>query len=71
MRAAASSPEKETRTRPRVKGSQRRVYHCPVEVTLELIGGRWKPLILWHLEERGVLRHGALRRLMPTIAQRC
>jgi DNA-binding HxlR family transcriptional regulator len=54
-----------------VKGSQRRVYHCPVEVTLELIGGRWKPLILWHLEERGVLRHGALRRLMPTIAQRC
>jgi DNA-binding HxlR family transcriptional regulator len=40
-------------------------------VGVDLIGGRCKPLILRHLKERGVLRHGALRRLMPTIAQRC
>jgi DNA-binding HxlR family transcriptional regulator len=50
--------------------TQRRVYHCPVEVTLDLIGGRWKPLILWHLKERGVLRHGELQRLIPTITQK-
>lgn len=47
-----------------------KIYHCPVEVTLDLIGGRWKPLILWHLKERGVLRHGELRRLIPNITQK-
>ena len=24
-------------------------YHCPVEATLDLIGGKYKSLILWHL----------------------
>lgn len=47
-----------------------RVYSCPVEVTVDLIGGRWKPLILWYLREHGVLRHGQLRRLIPGITQK-
>lgn len=47
-----------------------KIYHCPVEVTLDLIGGRWKPLILWHLKEQGILRHGELRRLIPNITQK-
>ena len=25
--------------------------HCPVEATLDLIGGKYKALILWHLSE--------------------
>lgn len=49
---------------------QRKVYYCPVEVTLDMIGGRWKPLILWHLKEQRVLRHGQLKRLIPTITQK-
>lgn len=49
---------------------RRKVYYCPVEVTLDLIGGRWKPLILWHLKERRVLRHGELKRMVPTITQK-
>ena len=26
--------------------------NCPVEATLELIGGKYKALILWHLSEK-------------------
>ena len=26
--------------------------HCPVEATLELIGGKYKALILWHLSAK-------------------
>lgn len=37
---------------------------CPVEVTLEWIGGKYKPLILWHLTGQ-VLRFGALQKLAP------
>lgn len=35
--------------------------HCPVETTLELIGGKYKALILWHLSE-GTLRFSELRK---------
>ena len=39
--------------------------HCPVEATLELIGGKYKVLILWHLSE-GTLRFSELKKLIPT-----
>ena len=35
--------------------------NCPVEATLELIGGKYKALILWHLSENK-LRFSQLRR---------
>ena len=35
--------------------------HCPVAATLELIGGKYKALILWHLSE-GKLRFSELRK---------
>ena len=34
--------------------------NCPVEATLELIGGKYKALILWHLAE-SKLRYSQLR----------
>ena len=37
---------------------------CPVEATLELIGGKYKALILWHLSE-GKLRFSELKKLIP------
>ena len=37
--------------------------HCPVEATLELIGGKYKALILWHLSEHA-LRFSQLRKLI-------
>ena len=39
--------------------------HCPVEATLELIGGKYKALILWHLSE-GHLRFSELRKVITT-----
>ncbi|WP_327144191.1 winged helix-turn-helix transcriptional regulator [Nocardia sp. NBC_01327] len=44
-------------------------YYCPVEVTVDLIGGKWKPVILAHLKE-GVRRYGELRRLMPSTSEK-
>lgn len=34
---------------------------CPVETTLEMIGGKYKALILWHLSE-GTLRFSELKK---------
>ena len=35
--------------------------NCPVEATLDLIGGKYKALILWHLSD-GKLRFSELRK---------
>ncbi|MDR1196153.1 MAG: helix-turn-helix transcriptional regulator [Endomicrobium sp.] len=39
-------------------------YNCPVSSTLDLIGGKYKTLILWHLLD-DTLRFSDLRRLIP------
>jgi DNA-binding HxlR family transcriptional regulator len=39
--------------------------NCPVEATLDLIGGKYKALILWHLSERQ-LRFSELRKVITS-----
>jgi len=51
--------------------AKRIVSKCPIEELLVLIGGRWKPVILWWLmgtEEP--LRFKILRQSMPRISQK-
>jgi DNA-binding HxlR family transcriptional regulator len=44
-------------------------YHCPVELTLDVIGGKWATVVLAHLKE-GVHRYGVLRRRMPAVSEK-
>ena len=39
-------------------------FNCPIEATLSLIGGKYKPLILWHLRLRP-LHYMELQRRIP------
>jgi DNA-binding HxlR family transcriptional regulator len=44
-------------------------YQCAIEVTLDLIAGKWKALILCHLAV-GTSRFGMLKRTFPRITQK-
>ncbi|OIO02466.1 MAG: transcriptional regulator [Desulfovibrionaceae bacterium CG1_02_65_16] len=45
-------------------------YFCSVELALQVIGGKWKPIILWHLRDGDPRRFGELRRHMPNVTQK-
>jgi DNA-binding HxlR family transcriptional regulator len=44
-------------------------YQCTVAVTLEVIGGKWKAVILWHLSHK-TLRFSQLQRRLPGVTQK-
>jgi DNA-binding HxlR family transcriptional regulator len=48
---------------------KRHPTNCPAEVTLAVIGGRWKVLILYQLFQ-GVKRFSELQRAMPGVTQK-
>ena len=48
---------------------QQKKYNISVEATLEVIGGKWKCVILCHLTH-GRKRTSELKRLMPSITQK-
>jgi DNA-binding HxlR family transcriptional regulator len=48
---------------------EKKKYNISVEAALEVIGGKWKCVILCHLM-RGKKRTSELKRLMPNITQK-
>lgn len=44
-------------------------YKCSLNLAMKIIGGKWKILILWHLN-KGVLRFAELRRALPGISKK-
>jgi DNA-binding HxlR family transcriptional regulator len=45
------------------------VYQCPVDAPIEVLGGKWKLVLLFYLLQRP-RRNGELRRLVPAISQK-
>lgn len=45
-------------------------YRCEIELTLEIISGKWKALILWNLGNHEIIRFNEFRRLIPEITQK-
>lgn len=44
-------------------------YRCGVSLTLDVIGGKWKGIILWHLLQK-TLRFSQLQRRIPGVTQK-
>ncbi len=44
-------------------------YICPANIALDLIGGKWKPMILWQMG-KGRRRFSSLQAAMPDIAHK-
>ena len=49
--------------------SARHYYDCPLEASLEIIGGKWTQLVLWHLMD-GPRRPGKLRRAIGGVSEK-
>ena len=48
---------------------KKREYGCGLEAALDVVGGKWKVLVLWHLSP-GARRFGELRRLVSGISEK-
>ncbi|WP_423800631.1 winged helix-turn-helix transcriptional regulator [Neobacillus sp. SAB-20_R2A] len=47
-----------------------KIFNCEKELTLSIISGKWKMLIMWHLGKEGTKRFGELKSMIPGITHR-
>ena len=45
-----------------------KTYPCTVSLTMDLVGGKWKAVILYHLKD-GSRRYSELRKEMPSVTE--
>ncbi|MDQ0429200.1 DNA-binding HxlR family transcriptional regulator [Planomicrobium stackebrandtii] len=45
-------------------------FNCEKELTLSIISGKWKIIIIYYLETEGVLRFSEIKRLLPKITHK-
>ncbi len=48
---------------------KKRMYVCSLEAALDVIGGKWKPHILWKIQD-APLRFMAIQEKLPAISQK-
>jgi DNA-binding HxlR family transcriptional regulator len=53
-----------------VLNTRNKEYECSFEIAMDLIGGKWKPIIIWHLGTKGTKRFNELKKLLPQITQK-
>lgn len=46
-----------------------KIFFCPMELTMDVLGGKWKLLILWQLQQ-GTKRYGELRTALQDITHK-
>ena len=46
-----------------------KTYYCPVEVAMDVIGGKWKGVVIWYLQEQ-TLRFSELKKCIITISEK-
>lgn len=47
-----------------------KIFNCNMELTLDIIGGKWKPILIYHIGTCEKLRYGELKRKVPNISER-
>lgn len=52
------------------KQNEKKNYHCQFELTLDIIGWKWKALILFYISIHKTIRYGELKREIPNINER-
>ncbi|WP_297517795.1 helix-turn-helix domain-containing protein [uncultured Clostridium sp.] len=45
-------------------------YRCEIEVTLEILSGKWKSLLLWNLGTHEVIRFNEFKHIIPEVSQK-
>ena len=45
------------------------VYHCALDVTMDMVGGKWKTIVLWYLR-KDRKRFSELKKLIPGITEK-
>ncbi|MFJ8664894.1 winged helix-turn-helix transcriptional regulator [Streptomyces sp. NPDC093600] len=45
-------------------------YDCGLDAAVDVVGGKWKPLILWALHAHGTCRFGELRRQVSGVSEK-
>lgn len=45
-------------------------YNCYFEMAIDVMGGKWEPIILYYMNINGVVRHSELKRFIPSINER-
>ena len=56
--------QKETKVGKMTK-SEAKKLHCTVEAAIAVIGGKYKAIIIWWLNEKGVMRYSEIQRRVP------
>ena len=45
-------------------------YQCEIELTVEILSGKWKALLIWNLHLKETIRYNEFRKQIPSITQK-